>query len=104
MTDDPTASAGGGTARVIQKDAPWVRFILFGLGLVFATIALLIVWNLGWRKWPDSAAHDLIDALKWAALLAIAGLVLMTAAFASPWLGTVRVAAGPVEISGRGRA
>lgn len=108
MTDKPPAFAGGAPApgRLIQKDAPWVRIILFGLGLTFAAVALLIVWDLGWHRWPDTpeVSHDRIDALKLVALLAIVGMILMTSAFASPWLGTVKISGGPIEIEGEGRS
>lgn len=106
MTDQTPAPADGAPVRLIQKDAPWVRFILGGLGLVLAVLALQVVWSLGWRAWPETpeATHDRIDALKLVALLAVAGLILMAGAFASPWLGVMKISGGPVSIEGEGRA
>jgi hypothetical protein len=88
---------------VIQKDAPWVRGTLFFIASLFGLTDLVILWVLGWHKWPPEAAPLLIDALKLVAVLAVAGLILLALAFASPWLGIIRLSAGPVEIDGTGR-
>jgi len=110
MTDLSKPPAGGSTpmpapGRVLQKDAPWVRVILFLLAIVLAGLAIMIVVNLGWHKWPDDKEIALarIDALAKALLLAIAGVILGWAAFASPWLGTIRFSGGPIEIDAAGR-
>jgi hypothetical protein len=104
MPDQPTpAAAGSAPARVIQKDAPWVRVLLFFLAIWLATDSTLIVVNLGWGKWPPEASQARIDALAKALLLAIAGGILGWAAFASPWLGTIRFSGGPIEIDAAGR-
>ena len=71
--------------------------------LIFACmLALLFGAALLFPNWPDAVAAERVSYLGWALILAVLCIMVMIIAFASPWLGSVRVSGFGAELDVKG--
>jgi hypothetical protein len=98
MNDEIAEVAGAGRPITIDRDAPGVLPLMAACVLAACIFAALVIWALGYAKWPDIAAIERVHALCWIGLLAVGVVALLVLAFCSPYLGRVSAKAGPVDV------
>ena len=75
---------------LVERPTPLGEKTLVGVLLVLCLFAIILTASLSFGNWPATAADARIHFLGWGLLIAVGGVLLLVAAFASPFIGTVR--------------
>jgi len=75
----------------VLRPTPLAERTLVGVAAGFCLQSLIFGAFLLVPSWPNEVAGDRVHYLGWALLLSAAGNLFMVLAFASPWLGSVKI-------------
>ncbi len=96
------ADATGPGAKMAIRPTTKSEWTLIGALIAACILALAFGAVLTFPAWPDDVAQNRIHFLGWALLLSIGGILLVTIAIISPWVGTVKASGmgADLEIDG----
>jgi len=102
---DTSITIAPGTPRTIAQDirpTPLGERTLLGALVGLCVLALVFGGALLFPAWPASTAGERVHYLGWALLLSVVGILIMVAAFASPWIGSIKISGmgGAIDIAG----